>query len=85
MLIPYSFGEVPDAVLRLLAKRRPDLDDVTELVPSSWEGLASLIEQFVDVGTTKFVALPIDEPRTADQWVSHIAEAADALLHLEVG
>jgi probable F420-dependent oxidoreductase len=85
VLIPYSFGEVPGAVLRLLAKRRPDLHDVTELVPSSWEGLAHLIEQFVDVGTTKFVVLPIDEPRSADQWVIHISEAADALLALEVG
>ena len=85
VLIPYSFGDVPDVVLRLLAKRRPDLDDVSELVPSSWEGLGRLIEQFVDVGTTKFVVLPIDEPRSADQWVTHIAEAADALLALEVG
>lgn len=85
VLIPYSFGDVPDALIRLLAKRRPDLDDVTELVPSSWEGLARLIGQFVDVGTTKFVVLPIDEPRSADQWVEHIAEAADALLDLEVG
>ena len=85
VLIPYSFGEVPDVVLRLLAKRRPDLDDVSELVPSSWASLARLIEQFVDVGTTKFVVLPIDEPRSAEQWVVHIAEAADALLSLEVG
>jgi len=85
VLIPYAFGEVPDALLRLLAKRRPDLDDVSELVPSSWDGLSRLIEQFIDVGTTKFVVLPIDEPRSPDQWVAHIAEAADALLPLEVG
>ncbi len=85
VLIPYSFGEVPDVLLRLLAKRRPDLDDVTQLVPSSWDGVAQLIQQFVDVGTTKFVVLPVDEPRDAEQWSAHIAEAAGALLPLEVG
>ncbi|MEZ7960421.1 MAG: LLM class flavin-dependent oxidoreductase [Ilumatobacter sp.] len=85
VLIPYSFGEVPEVLLELLAKRRPDLDDVTQLVPNSWESLAALIQQFIDVGTSKFVVLPIDEPRSADQWTSHIAEAADALLHLEQG
>jgi alkanesulfonate monooxygenase SsuD/methylene tetrahydromethanopterin reductase-like flavin-dependent oxidoreductase (luciferase family) len=85
VLIPYSFGEVPEALLQLLAKRRPDLDDVTQLVPNSWESLAALIQQFIDIGTSKFVVLPIDEPRSADQWTSHIAEAADALLHLEQG
>jgi len=69
----------------LLAKRRPDLDDVTQLVPSSWDGVAQLIQQFVDVGTTKFVVLPVDEPRNAEQWSAHIAEAAGTLLPLEVG
>ncbi len=85
VLIPYSFGAVPDVILRLLAKRRPDLDDVTQLVPSSWDGVAQLIQQFVDVGTTKFVVLPVDEPRNAEQWSAHIAEAAGTLLPLEVG
>ncbi len=84
VLLPYAFGGVPDVLLQLLAKRRPDLD-VRQLVSTSWDDLANLIRQFVDIGTTKFVVLPVDEPRTADQWVGHIAEAADALLPLEVG
>jgi probable F420-dependent oxidoreductase len=85
VLIPYSFGAVPDVILQLLAKRRPDLNDVTQLVPSSWDGVAQLIQQFVDIGTTKFVVLPVDEPRNAEQWSTHIGEAADILLPLEVG
>jgi alkanesulfonate monooxygenase SsuD/methylene tetrahydromethanopterin reductase-like flavin-dependent oxidoreductase (luciferase family) len=85
VLIPYSFGAVPDVILQLLAKRRPDLNDVTQLVPSSWDGVAQLIQQFVDIGTTKFVVLPVDEPRNAEQWSTHIGEAADVLLPLEVG
>lgn len=85
VLVPYSFGTIPEPLRRLLAKRRPDLADVTELVPDSWESLQAMISQFVDVGTTKFVVLPLDEPGDADAWVSHLDEAADALHPLEVG
>jgi probable F420-dependent oxidoreductase len=85
VLIPYSFGPLPEVLTTLLRKRRPDLDDVSELVPTSWEGLQRMVQRFIDVGTTKFVALPIDEPGDADAWVAHLAEAADALKPLEVG
>jgi probable F420-dependent oxidoreductase len=85
VLIPYCFGDAPDVLLKLLAKRRPDLDDVTQLVPDSWTSLQELIGRFIDVGTTKFVVLPIAEPADADRWVAHLDEAADALLPLEVG
>lgn len=82
VLIPYSMGEAPAPLLDQLAKRRPDLDP-SELVPTSWEALQALIRRFVDVGTTKFVVLPIDEPTTVDAWQTHLTEAADALLPLE--
>ncbi len=85
VLLPYSFGTVPDVLLALLAKRRPDLDDVSVLVPDSWDALGAAIQRFVDVGTTKFVVLPVDEPRDAEGWTTHLTEAADALLPLEVG
>lgn len=83
VLVPYSFGPIPDRLLALLAKRRPDLDDPTELVPTSWEGLTDLIRQFIDVGTSKFVVLPLVEPESADAWVAHLAEAAEILLPIE--
>lgn len=82
VLIPYSMGEAPAPLLEQLAKRRPDLDP-NELVPTSWEGLQGLIRRFVDIGTSKFVVLPIDEPTTIDAWQTHLTEAADALLPLE--
>ena len=85
VLIPYAFGPVPDVLVKVLAKRRPDLADVTELVPDSWEAVQDMIRRFIDVGTTKFVVLPLDEPGDADGWVGHLTEAADALLPLEVG
>ncbi len=85
VLIPYSFGPIPEVLTKMLAKRRPDLDDVTELVPDSWDALRDMIRRFVDVGTTKFVVLPLDEPADVDAWVAHLTEAADALKSLEVG
>jgi probable F420-dependent oxidoreductase len=83
VLIPYAMSGVPGQLLELLARRRPDIDDVATLVPTSWEELARLISRFVDVGTTKFVVLPVDEPRRAEAWTAHIAEAAEALKPLE--
>ena len=82
VLIPYSMGGARTVLLEQLAKRRPDIDP-SELVPTSWEALQALIRRFVDIGTSKFVVLPIDEPTTVDAWQSHLTEAADALLPLE--
>ncbi len=80
VLIPYAMGPVPDAVLAGLAARRPDLDDPSVLIPTGWEQLMATIEQFVAVGTTKFVILPIVEPATPDAWVAHLEQAAPIVL-----
>ena len=85
VLIPYSFGPVPDRLLAVLAKRRPDMTDVGELVPGSWDELRAMVKRFVDVGTTKFVVLPLVEPDGAAAWTAHLADAADQLLPLESG
>ena len=45
--------------------------------------LIGTIKRFVDVGTTKFVVLPVDEPATGRRGTSHLADAAAALLPLE--
>ncbi len=80
VLVPYAHGPVPEAVLAGLAARRPDLSDPGELVPQGWDRLLALVDRFVAVGTTKFVVLPIVEPRTPDDWVAHLEEAAPILL-----
>ncbi len=82
VLIPYCFGPIPDALLARFAKRRPDVDP-TALVPTSWDAIRGLIKRFEDVGTTKFVVVPIVEPGDAAAWSTHLVEAADALLSLE--
>ena len=83
VLIPYATGAVPDRLLAILARRRPDLQDPGVLVPRSWDELVATIGRFVDVGTSKFVVLPVDEPPDADGWVTHLEEAAGVLRPLE--
>lgn len=83
VLIPYSLDAVPDALLAQLARRRPDLDDPAQLVPRGWGAVETMIKRFVDVGTTKFVVLPVDEPGGVEQWRAHLGQAAEALLPLE--
>ncbi|CAN5406861.1 TIGR03854 family LLM class F420-dependent oxidoreductase [soil metagenome] len=83
VLIPYSLGPVPERLLELLGRRRPDLPDPSVLVPDTWEALVTSIRRFVDVGTTKFVVLPVHEPGDAEGWSSHLAELADVVLPLE--
>ncbi len=85
VLIPYSMDSVPDLLLAQLGRRRPDLDDPSILVPVGWDALIDTVKRFVDVGTTKFVVLPIVEPGGVDAWQAHLREAAEALLPLEVG
>lgn len=77
VLIPYAFGEVPPALLAGLAKRRPDLDDITQIIPNSLESVAAAIEAFVAIGTSKFVLVPLIEPSGPDAWTAHLEALAD--------
>lgn len=80
VLIPYSHTALADTVLAGIAARRTDLDDVRVLIPCSWNALLALIDQFVAVGSTKFVVVPLSEPVGADTWVSELESAAQVLL-----
>jgi probable F420-dependent oxidoreductase len=82
VLVPYTLGPTPEAVLAQLAKRRPDIDPAT-IVPTSWPQLVDVIGRFVDIGTSKFVVLPLDEPTTGEGWTEHLIAAADVLRPLE--
>jgi len=79
-LIPYANGAVPEPVLAGLRARRPDLADINELIPANWEQLGNVIRRFVDVGTSKFVILPLNEPKDAGAWVAHLEEAATTVI-----
>jgi probable F420-dependent oxidoreductase len=83
VLIPYTLGPVPEELIAQLARRRPTLVDPASLVAVGWDALVDQIKRFIDVGATKFVAIPIVEPDGQAAWADHLAEAAEALLPLE--
>ncbi len=78
-LIAYSHTGVPDEVRALLAMRRPDLDPEL-VVPIGLDALRERIEDFCEVGASKFVVVPIDEP---PDWDDELAALADTLLPLQ--
>lgn len=79
VLIPYANQPIDDAVLALLAQRRPEIDP-TELVATSLEQLVTMIERFVSVGASKFVAVPF---APLDDVAAELAELSDAVRPLE--
>jgi len=83
VLIPYRFGPLPDALSASLAARRPDLADPGVLIPNGWDELVTRIRQFIAVGASKFVVLPLVEPAGSDAWISHLEEAADVVIPLQ--
>ena len=63
--------------------RRPDLADPTVLIPDGWDGLVQRINDFIAVGASKFVVLPLVEPKDPAAWISHLEEAAKVVIPLQ--
>ena len=81
-LVPYlpdSGGEPPHDLLNRLRQRRPDLD-LAAVIPEGHKALRTTVEGFVDVGVSKFVAVPMAEPPS---WGDELTALADTLLPLE--
>ena len=81
-LIAYSDGEVPDLIRQFIAKRRPDLDDPSEIIPTGLPAVRATIEKMVAAGASKFVLLPLSEP-TGDGWTTELERVASELKPLE--
>jgi probable F420-dependent oxidoreductase len=79
-LVAYAHGEVPDVFLQFVQKRRPDITDPTQIIPSGYDGLVVRLKEMIDEGASKFVVLPIVEP---DDWEAELATLADAVLPLQ--
>lgn len=82
-LIPYTMTAPPPEVLEGLKSRRPDIDDISRLLPVGWDQLRSAISSFIDVGFSKFVVIPLSEPESPTAWSDHLADAASHLLPLQ--
>jgi probable F420-dependent oxidoreductase len=79
VLMLYARGELPDAIARVVASRRPGLDP-RDVVPSGIDALRRQIERFIAVGASKFVVVPLADP---PDWDVELAELAETLLPLE--
>ncbi|HEX2850319.1 MAG TPA: TIGR03854 family LLM class F420-dependent oxidoreductase [Acidimicrobiales bacterium] len=78
-LVPYSRGPLPERMAAFLATRRPGRDPA-EVVPSGWAALRERLERFCDVGFSKFVLVPTQEPPS---WDDELGEAAAEVLPLQ--
>ncbi|MEM9562028.1 MAG: TIGR03619 family F420-dependent LLM class oxidoreductase [Actinomycetota bacterium] len=79
-LIPYraTNSAIPEAMQVVLNKRNPDADPA-EIIPTR-EELEKTIGRFIDVGFSKFVLIPTNEP---DDWDTELDELATLVKPLE--
>ena len=78
-LVAYSRGPIPERVGALLAARRPGLDP-TDVVPVGMDALRARLEALTEIGASKFVVLPLEEPT---DWTAELEEVAATVLPLE--
>jgi probable F420-dependent oxidoreductase len=78
-LIPYCDGEIPEPVAAAVAARRPGVDPA-EVVASGMDELAQRIGEFVSVGASKFVVVPVLDP---PDWSAHLEQLAGVVLPLQ--
>lgn len=74
VLVPYAETALDDAVLELFAARFPDTDP-SEVFPVGLDAIRELLERFVDVGASKFVLVPVEEPADWDDELGRLAGA----------
>jgi alkanesulfonate monooxygenase SsuD/methylene tetrahydromethanopterin reductase-like flavin-dependent oxidoreductase (luciferase family) len=79
-LIAYAMSAPPDSVLAALAARRPGVDPKS-VIPVGLDAVRSTLEAFVDRGFSKFVLVPLIEPRS---WTEELSTVAGAVLPLQL-
>ena len=78
-MVTYAHDEIPAALRERLALVRPELDPAA-LVPVGEPALRERLTEFVSVGFSKLVLVPLAEP---DDWHAELARVADAVLDLQ--
>jgi probable F420-dependent oxidoreductase len=79
-LVLYSQGSLPEALVSLLATRRPGLDP-SEVVAEGPESLRRRLQDWVDHGFSKLVVVPVGGSSAAI--VSGLPALADAVLEMQ--
>jgi probable F420-dependent oxidoreductase len=83
VLIPYlpgaGAGEIPDGLRQVVAARKPDADP-HDVVAVSDDRIGRLVQEYLDVGASKFVLFPFGEP---EDWTAELERLAAAVLPLQ--
>lgn len=77
--VVYARREIPASVVAALSTRRPGVDPA-ELIPIGLPAARETLERFVDVGVSKFVIRPADEPPS---WTDELEDLAAHVLPLQ--
>ena len=78
VLLAYREGELPERIVELVTRRRPDLDPRT-VIPTR-DDVARLVGEHIDAGASKFVVMPLVD---AVDWDAELGRLAELLLPLE--
>lgn len=79
VIVAYARERIPDRVGALLRARDAGVG-AEEVVPVGVDAVRERLEAFTEVGASKFVVIPIEEP---DDWDAELTEVAGAVLPLE--
>jgi len=78
VLVPYRHGDASGPLLQAIAERYEI--DPEEIAPQGFGATRALLERYVDVGFSKFVLSPMDEP---PDWRAELEEAAAVVLPMQ--
>ena len=78
-MVTYAHDEIPDALRQRLAAIRPEVDPA-DLVAVGLPALRARLSEFVAVGFSKLVLVPLQEP---DEWGRELDAVGDAVLDLQ--
>ena len=78
-MVFYSNGPVPGPVQKLIAQRSPDTDPA-DLIPGSLDALKRRLHEYIDVGFSKLVLVPLHSP---EDWNAELEPMARNLLSLQ--
>ncbi len=78
-MVFYSNGPVSEPVQKLIAARSPDIDP-NDLVPGNLEVLERRLHEYIDIGFSKLVLVPLHSP---EDWNAELEPLARHLLSLQ--
>ena len=79
-MVFYTDSTMPDAVAEIIWKRNPSVDP-HDLVPAGLANLRKRCSEFIEIGFSKLVVVPMDAAREKDG--NSLTQLADSLLDLQ--